>query len=554
MPRNSPSQSVLPFADSECRETHPVKALRPLRKEVWCRTSSRSIHAQEGSPAIQTQLNFGNWSIEVGMPRNSRSQSVSPFAEGSKHTCSRGISRNSKATEFRQPGHRSQNAAKLTESKRFAVCGRKCDVEQVAEAYMLKTDHPKFKATEFRQPGHRSRNAMKLTESKPIGASKSECRETHRVKVLRPLRKEVWCRTCSRSIHAQEGSPEIQRQLNFGNRGIEVGMPPKSPSQSISLFEEGSKHTCSRGITRNSKATEFRQPGHRSQNAAKLTESYRFAVCGSECDVEPVAEAYMLKRDHQKLKGNKISATGASKSECRETHRVKAFRRLRKEVRNAAKLIESKRFAVCGSDCDVEQIAEAYMLKRDHLKFKGNCISATGASKPECRETHPVKALRPLRKEVWCRTSSRSIHAQEGSPEIQRATEFRQPGHRSRNAAKTHGVKAFRCLRERVLCRTNSRSIHAQEGSPEIQRQLNFGNRVIKKHTWSRGITRNSKATEFRQSGLRSHNAAKLTESYRFAVCGSECDVEPVAEAYMLKRDHQKFKGNRISATGASKS
>ena len=55
------------------------------------------------------------------------------------------ITRNSKGIEFRQPGHRSRNDAKLTESKRFAVSGRKCDVVQVAEAYMLKTDHPKFK-------------------------------------------------------------------------------------------------------------------------------------------------------------------------------------------------------------------------------------------------------------------------------------------------------------------------------------------------------------------------------------------------------------------------
>ena len=61
----------------------------------------------------------------------------------------------------------------------------------------------------------------------------------------------------------------------------------------------------------------------------------------------------MLKREHPKFKGNWISATGASKSECRETHQVKAFRRLRKKS-------------------DVEQVAEAYMLKRDHPKFKGN--------------------------------------------------------------------------------------------------------------------------------------------------------------------------------------
>ena len=70
-------------------------------------------------------------------------------------------------------------------------------------------------------------------------------------------------------------------------------------------------------------------------------------------DVEQVAEAYMLKRDHPKFKGNLISATGASKAECRETHRVKAFRRWRKKS-------------------DVEQVAEANMVKRDHPKFQGN--------------------------------------------------------------------------------------------------------------------------------------------------------------------------------------
>ncbi|KAL3565921.1 hypothetical protein D5086_033967 [Populus alba] len=79
---------------------------------------------------------------------------------------------NSKATEFRQPGHRSRNAAKLTESKRlarvkaFLRLRKKYDVEQVAEAYMLKRDQPNSKATEFRQPGHRFQNAAKLTESK----------------------------------------------------------------------------------------------------------------------------------------------------------------------------------------------------------------------------------------------------------------------------------------------------------------------------------------------------------------------------------------------------
>ena len=61
----------------------------------------------------------------------------------------------------------------------------------------------------------------------------------------------------------------------------------------------------------------------------------------------------MLKSDHPKFKCNLISANGASKSECRETHRGKAFRHLRKKS-------------------DIEQIAEAYMLKRDHPNFKGN--------------------------------------------------------------------------------------------------------------------------------------------------------------------------------------
>ena len=70
-------------------------------------------------------------------------------------------------------------------------------------------------------------------------------------------------------------------------------------------------------------------------------------------DVEQVAEAYRLKRDHPKFKGNRISATVESKLECRKTHRGKACRRLRKKS-------------------DVEQVVEAYMLKRDHPKFKGN--------------------------------------------------------------------------------------------------------------------------------------------------------------------------------------
>ena len=85
----------------------------------------------------------------------------------------------------------------------------------------------------------------------------------------------------------------------------------------------------------------------------------------------------MLKRDHPKFKGNWISATGASKEECHETHRVKTFRRLRKKS-------------------DVEQVAQAYMLKRDHPKFIANWISGTRASKSECRETHRIKAFRRL--------------------------------------------------------------------------------------------------------------------------------------------------------------
>ena len=81
--------------------------------------------------------------------------------------------------------------------------------------------------------------------------------------------------------------------------------------------------------------------------------SKAFRHLRKKSDVEQVAKTYMLKRDHLKFKGNWISATGALKSECRETHRVKAFLRSRKKS-------------------DVEQVAEAYMLKSDHPKFKGN--------------------------------------------------------------------------------------------------------------------------------------------------------------------------------------
>ena len=88
----------------------------------------------------------------------------------------------------------------------------------------------------------------------------------------------------------------------------------------------------------------------------KCRETHRvkaFPHLRKKSELEQVAEAYMLKRDHPKFKVNRISATGASKSECHETHQGKAFRRLRKKS-------------------NVEQVAEAYMLKRDHPKFKGN--------------------------------------------------------------------------------------------------------------------------------------------------------------------------------------
>ncbi|KAL3575884.1 hypothetical protein D5086_021167 [Populus alba] len=102
--------------------------------------------------------------------------------------------------------------------------------------------------------------------------------------------------------------PKIQRQLNFGNRGIEVGMP-------------------------------------------KLTES-KFRL-RKESVVEQVAEAYNAQEGSpENFKATEFRQTGASKSECRETHRVKAFR-------------------LCGGSVK-NKVAEAYMLKRDHPKFKGN--------------------------------------------------------------------------------------------------------------------------------------------------------------------------------------
>ena len=44
-------------------------------------------------------------------------------------------------------------------------------------------------------------------------------------------------------------------------------------------------------------------------------------------DVEQVADAYMMKREHPKFKGNRIPVVRASKSEWRETRTVDAFRR-----------------------------------------------------------------------------------------------------------------------------------------------------------------------------------------------------------------------------------
>ncbi|KAL3569999.1 hypothetical protein D5086_027248 [Populus alba] len=215
-----------------------------------------------------------------------------------------------------------------------------------------------------------------------------------------------------------------------------------SPSQSVSLFAEGS-------VIR---------------NAVKLTESKRFAVCGRKCDVEQVAEAYTHNTDHPKFKGNSISATGASKSECRETHRVKAFRLLRKN-RNAAKLTESKRFAECGRKCDIEKVAEAYILK-------------------------------------------------EGSPEIQRQQNF-----------------------------DNRRIEGGMPGNSPSQSVLPFAEVGMPRNSPSQSVSPSAEGSVIR-------NAAKLTKSKRFAVCGRKGDVEQVAEAYMLKRDHPKFKATEFSATG----
>ncbi|KAL3570002.1 hypothetical protein D5086_027251 [Populus alba] len=343
-------------------------------------TSSRGI-----TPKFQKATEFGNWGIEVGMPRNSLSQKRSPFAEGSvdveqcrqKHTCQEGITRNFKAFEF--AGNRGASevgmSQKLTNVKAYRCLRKKWCILEQRESTRNSTWQ-----LEFRQPGHQSRNAVKLTgPQKPFRRLRNKC-DVEQVAQAYMLKRVT----------------RNSRQLNFCNRvAIRVGMPETHRSQrrfrfaeevqsvspfveEISEVEQVAEAYMLKRDHPKFKGTEFRQPGHRSRNcrthpcqkrfrclrkevkpgiegpdAVKLTESKRFAVCGRKCDVKQVAEAYTLKTDHPKFKGNSISATGASKSECRETHRVKAFRLLRKK-------------------CDVEQVAEAYMLKRDHPKFKGN--------------------------------------------------------------------------------------------------------------------------------------------------------------------------------------
>ena len=106
--------------------------------------------------------------------------------------------------------------------KAFSRVRKMSDVEQVAEAYMLKRDHPKFKG-----------NWILAT-----GTSKSECRETHQVKAFRRLRKKYDVEQVAEGYMLKRDHPKIQRQLDFGNRGIEVGMPRNSPSQSLLPFAE----------------------------------------------------------------------------------------------------------------------------------------------------------------------------------------------------------------------------------------------------------------------------------------------------------------------------
>ncbi|KAL3564553.1 hypothetical protein D5086_033979 [Populus alba] len=123
------------------------------------------------------------------------------------------------------------------------------------------------------------------------------------------------------------------------------------------------------------------------------------------------------------------------------------------EVGMPRKLSESKRLRPLKErKCGVEQVAEAYMLKRDDLKFKGNLLSATGASKSECHETQRVKALRPLRKGVWCIKEQKHTLLKEAMTRNSKAIDFRQPGNRSQNAVKLSESKRYALFGRKCEC------------------------------------------------------------------------------------------------------
>ncbi|KAL3575579.1 hypothetical protein D5086_023680 [Populus alba] len=198
--------------------------------------------------------------------------------------------------------------------------------------------------------------------------------------------------------------------------------------------------------------------------------------------------------------------TGKSKSECRKTDRVKAFRRMRKKS-------------------DVEQVAEAYMLKWDHPKFKGKCISATGASKSECRETHRVKAFSRLGKKSDVEQVAEASMLKRDHPNSKWQLEFSATRASKSECRRKLTVPKRFAISGRSLI-TSSRSIHAQEG-----------------------ITRNSKATGFRQPGASKSDCRETLRAKGFRRLRKNSDGEQVQELYMLKTDHPKFKGNWISAT-----
>ncbi|KAL3575881.1 hypothetical protein D5086_021164 [Populus alba] len=163
-------------------------------------------------------------------------------------------------------------------------------------------------------------------------------------------------RTSSRSIHAQEGSPEIQRQLNFGNRGIQVGMPRKLTESKHLPFAEGSSE-------------------------CRKTHRVKAFVCGRKCD-RTSSRSIHAQEGSPEIQRQLNFGNRASKSECRKTHRVKALR-------------------LCGRKCDVEQVAEAYMLKRDHPKFKGQLnFRQPGHPSRNAANSPSQSVTRPLRKEV----------------------------------------------------------------------------------------------------------------------------------------------------------